>query len=62
MYKSLDATDVDFARQLRILPFTPAESGTISAREYCTPQRRRFAIRYRIFTDFVLTWHVRGDI
>ncbi|MDR0976362.1 MAG: 4'-phosphopantetheinyl transferase superfamily protein [Prevotellaceae bacterium] len=62
MYKSLDAQDVDFVRHLRILPFTPAESGTFVALEQRTPQRRRFRIHYRIFPAFVLTWHVRGDI
>lgn len=55
VFKCLNAAGVDFRNHIRILPFTVNEEGAFSAEEYRTPEKRRFTIRYYLFTDFVLT-------
>lgn len=55
MFKCLNASEVDFRRHLRILPFAVNETGVFSAEEYRTVEKRRFTIRYYLFPDFVLT-------
>ena len=55
MFKCLNASEVDFRRHMRILPFSVNEDGAFSAEEYRTVEKRRFTIRYYLFPDFVLT-------
>lgn len=55
MFKCLNASEVDFREHLRILPFPVNETGTFSAEEYRTVEKRRFTIHYHLFQDFVLT-------
>lgn len=55
VFKCLNASEVDFRRHMRMLPFVVCEEGSFSAEEYRTAERRRFAIHYRLFPDFVLT-------
>ncbi len=55
MFKCLNASEVDFRRHMRILPFAVNESGVFSAEEYRTVEKRRFTIHYYLFPDFVLT-------
>ena len=55
MFKCLNASEVDFREHLRIFPFPVSESGVFAAEEYRTAERRRFAVHYRLFPDFVLT-------
>lgn len=55
MFKCLNASEVDFRRHMRILPFAVNENGVFSAEEYRTVEKRRFTIRYYLFPDFVLT-------
>ncbi len=55
IFKCLNASEVDFRGHMRILPFAVNESGIFSAEEYRTVEKRRFAIHYYLFPDFVLT-------
>lgn len=56
MFKCMDASEVDFRKHMRILPFQACEEGSFSAEEYRTVAQRRFTIHYRLFPDFVLTF------
>lgn len=58
MYKLLGAEEVDFARHLRLAPFSYENTslgGPLEAYENRTPARRNFCIYYGCFPDFVLT-------
>lgn len=56
IFKCLNASEVDFRNHIRLFPFSVDEAGVFLAEEYRTPARRRFAIHYHLFPDFVLTF------
>lgn len=58
MFKSMDASEVDFCVHLRVMPFDVQERGCFEACEYRTEQQRYFRIHYLLHPDFVLTWVV----
>lgn len=56
IFKCLNASEVDFRSHIRLFPFPVDEAGVFLAEEYRTLARRRFAIHYHLFPDFVLTF------
>lgn len=57
LYKLLPRQEAtDFARHLRITPFTLAREGTLTARDV-RPGGITRTLHYRVEHDFVLTWH-----
>ena len=59
LFKSLEQDEVDLQRHLRIERFDTQEVGLFRAYEYRTEAAgREYAICYRLFPDFVLTWWV----
>lgn len=57
LFKCIHAQDVDFREHLHISPFVVSEKGYFSAKEYRTPEQRRFLIHYMLHPEFVLTWY-----
>lgn len=57
LYKSLEQQEaVDFKEHLRLFPFPVATEGSFVAKEYRSPLQQCYAMAYRLFPDFVLTW------
>ncbi len=56
LFKLMDEQAVDFREHLRILPFTLAESGEMSAHESRTENGHDYHIYYHTHPDYVLTY------
>ncbi len=58
MYKALSKEGVELKTDFLIDPFTPNNSGLISAREYYSHKQLSFNIQYLITADYVLTYTI----
>lgn len=57
LFKCMEVQDgVDFKQHLRLFPFTLDSEGSLVAQEFRSPGQRTYAVRFRIYPDFVLTW------
>lgn len=55
IFKLIDHEGIDFAEHLHILPYTISNEGFIHGTESFTDKGQKFHIKYRLFSDFVLT-------
>lgn len=58
IFKIMEQIDVDFLHNMQIYPFDIALSGSFKGKEYGSPERKEFPIRYLLHPDFVLTYAV----
>jgi phosphopantetheinyl transferase len=56
MYKVLNRTNVDFAKNLRVLPFVPKESGVLLCHCGLDPQSPEYTLLYCVEKDFAMVW------
>lgn len=54
MYKIIGMSAVDFANQLRILPFTPSTAGSIECIHL--PENKKYTLNYRLEGDYTLVY------
>ncbi|GHT57070.1 siderophore biosynthesis protein [Bacteroidia bacterium] len=69
MYKMLNRTNVDFAKDLCILPFSPKENGVLSCHcglelvDNChcglDPQSPEYTLSYSVEKDFTMVWGIK---
>lgn len=58
IFKIMEQIDVDFLHNLQIYPFNLCIDGSFKGKEYGSPERKEFLIRYLLHPDFVLTYAI----
>jgi 4'-phosphopantetheinyl transferase EntD len=58
LFKMMDEENVDFARQLRIFPFTLETKGVFFGKEMRTKQQENYTFAYWVRDSFILVWCV----
>lgn len=56
LYKIMGVEVVDFVNDLRIEPFQPYMSGTITAQESVTDVRATYTLHYKVYPEYVTVW------
>lgn len=56
LYKIIGVENVDFIKELEILPFQPYIEGSLMAKEYVTEAKAVYTLEYKVYPEYVIVW------